>query len=115
MNIKLLPKLCKCFVKSILWVAAVPAFADCPPGQMPGIDRFGNRACLITATQQVESVQSMPDMCPPGYDRRPDGFGQFSCIDKTTGTNANPRRADCPPRTWLKTDEWGYERCVPVP
>ena len=92
------------------------AFADCPAGQVPGHDRNGNRACISTENQNVVALDAIQDAhCSPGYERFLDPQGRYVCIDKKTGVNANPRRANCPPGTWLKTDAWGYERCFPVP
>lgn len=87
------------------------AFADCPPGQVPGIDRFGNPACVSLAGNRIESVQSQPGMCPHGYHRVPDNFGGMACIDKATAQNATPRRANCPPGSVLRLNAWGTARC----
>jgi hypothetical protein len=92
------------------------AFADCPLGQMPGHDAYGNRACVSVETNKVVALEAIQDAhCSPGYQRTLDAQGRFLCIDKRTGVNANPRRANCPPGTWLKQDGYGYERCFPVP
>lgn len=92
------------------------AVAACPPGQVPGHDRNGNRACISTTTQEVVALEAIQDAhCSPGYERKLDPQGRYFCIDKRTGVNANPRRANCPPGTWLKSDPYGYERCFPVP
>ena len=107
--------------KKCLMVAAAitfhgVAFADCPAGQVPGHDRNGNRACISTENQNVVALDAVQDAhCSPGYERFLDPQGRYVCIDKKTGVNANPRHANCPPGTWLKTDAWGYERCFPVP
>lgn len=100
----------------LLAAAAFNSFADCPAGQVPGHDRNGNRACISTENQNVVALDAIQDAhCSPGYERFLDPQGRYVCIDKKTGVNANPRRANCPPGTWLKTDAWGYERCFPVP
>ncbi|MFZ4538515.1 hypothetical protein [Propionivibrio sp.] len=92
------------------------AIADCPPGQMPGHDRNGNRACISTLTNKVVALEAVQDAhCSPGYDRVLDPQGRFMCIDKKTRVIASPQRANCPPGTWLKEDAFGYERCFPVP
>lgn len=92
------------------------AVAACPPGQVPGHDRNGNRACISTTTQEVVALEAIQDAhCSPGYERKLDPQGRYYCIDKRTGVNANPRRANCPPGTWLKSDAYGFERCFPVP
>lgn len=107
---------CRSFVTFALLITVAPAFAVCPSGQIPGHDTHGNRACIITETQEVVALEAIQEAhCSPGYERILDPQGRFLCIDKKTGVNATPRRADCPPGTWLKTDAWGYERCFPVP
>ena len=96
--------------------AAGSVFAACPAGQIPGHDRSGNRACVSTTTQQVVALEAIQDThCSPGYERKLDPQGRYYCIDQKTGVNANPRKANCPPGTWLKQDTYGYERCFPVP
>ena len=99
-----------------MMVMSGAVFADCEPGQVPGHDAYGNRACISTEKQRVVTLEAIQDAhCSPGYERTMDPQGRFLCIDKKTGTNANPRRANCPPGMWLKTDPYGYERCFPVP
>lgn len=106
----------KYLVSAALLAVSLTAFADCPPGQMPGHDRNGNRACISVLTNQVVALEPVQDPhCSPGYDRVLDPQGRFMCIDKQTRVIANPKRANCPPGTWLKEDAFGYERCAPVP
>ena len=100
----------------LLIVLSLPAMADCPPGQMPGHDAFGNRACLSVETRQPVMLEPAQEFhCAPGYKRTLDALGRWVCQDKTSDRDARPRRSNCPPGTWLSKDAWGYERCVPVP
>lgn len=101
---------------AVMFLVVNSAFAACPPGQIPGHDTHGNRACISTTTQQVVALEAIQDAhCSPGYERKLDPHGQYYCLDQKSGVNANPRKANCPPGTWLKSDPYGFERCFPVP
>lgn len=105
----------KAFAASLALLASA-AFADCPPGQFPGHDAHGNRACVSTLNEKVVSLDAVQDVhCAPGYERVLDHMGRYFCVDKQRGLDAKPQRVNCPPGLWLRTDPWGFERCATVP
>jgi hypothetical protein len=104
----------RAMLSAFVLLLPVTAFAQmCPPGQIPGMDMYGNRVCQNVNGGGIASIfgNSGNNGCPNGTVPAVDGYGNRVCQNPANGQRFYDTSHGCPNGTIPWTDPYGRPVC----
>jgi hypothetical protein len=100
-------------IAALLALLGLPstAFAACPTGSFPSVDKWGNQICQRFGGGPPATIQGSIDNCPTGTHPWVDSWGTRTCKSFNSPRQFYDTSKGCPTGTYQWVDQWGNQTC----